>query len=545
MKSIKLSIFCLLLFSILQLSLQAQNSLKTSTDNDYYSSVDTSELTGNELKVALHDLISSNVTQLSYSEVWDALKTTDEDPDNSDNVILLYTGWSYPKTDKGGDSDNWNREHTWAKSMGDFGTSIGPGTDIHHLRPTDVTVNSKRGNLMFDDSENGTEYYDTSKYDETSGTSFDSGCSYDSDSWEPRDAVKGDVARMLFYMAVRYEDEDGYDLELSESSSSSGLHGKLTTLLEWNKEDPVDEWEQNRNDKIYAIQGNRNPFIDNSGFATKIWGDGTDYEDVDEEDDDTATDDPNQIFYEDFETTTLDQMSEYDVTGTTSSWAVNSYDNNYFAKINGYVSGTTYANEDWLINTSPISLSNRSDAYLSFITMMNSYGDNTTFSVLISTDYDGVSDPNNYTWTDLTSYANLSTGSYTSTESGSIDISNWLDKSVYIAFRFINTAESSNICEVDDILITGTSTTTGIEENKENEISIYPNPATDQLNIITSSTNGIANIKIFSISGDLITSINNYNTTEPINIESLQNGVYLLFLNNESQLNKVIKFIKM
>ncbi len=544
MKSIKLNIFCLLIFSILQLSVQAQNSLKSTSDNDYYSSIDTSTLTGNELKSALHELISNNVTQLTYSEVWDALKTTDEDPDNSDNVILLYTGWSYPKTDKGGDSNNWNREHTWAKSMGGFGTDIGPGTDIHHLRPTDVTVNAKRGNLMFDDSDNGTEYYDTSKYNETSGTSFDSGCSYDSDSWEPRDAVKGDIARMLFYMAVRYEDEDGYDLELSESSSSSGLHGKLTTLLEWNNEDPVDEWEQNRNNKIYAIQGNRNPFIDNSGFAKKIWGDGTDYEDVDDTDDDTSTVSESQIFYEDFETGTLDLMSQYDVTGTTSSWFASSYSSNYFAKINGYVSGTTYANEDWLINTSPISLNNRTDAYLSFTSMMSSYGNNTTLSVLISTDYDGESDPNNFTWTDLTSYATLSTGSYTSTASGDIDISNWLNNSVYIAFRFINSTESSNIWEIDDILVSGTPTSTGIETGKDAIISIYPNPASDQLNITFTSTNNLANIKIYSISGDLITSFNKYNINTPINIENLQNGVYLLYLSNESFTNKIIKFIK-
>ena len=77
-------------------------------------------------------------------------KDTDQDPNNSNNVILLYSGRSQSKTINGGGVDDWNREHVWAKSHGDFGTATGPGTDVHHLRPEDVTVNSTRGNKDFD-----------------------------------------------------------------------------------------------------------------------------------------------------------------------------------------------------------------------------------------------------------------------------------------------------------------------------------------------------------------------------------------------------------
>ncbi len=117
------------------------------TTDEYYS--DAIGKKGQMLKAALHDIIDNNRV-LSYSEVWNALKITDEDPNNPNNVILLYTGESRAKNKAGGNVGDWNREHTWAKSHGDFGTSNGPGTDIHNLRPTDVQVNSSRGNLDFD-----------------------------------------------------------------------------------------------------------------------------------------------------------------------------------------------------------------------------------------------------------------------------------------------------------------------------------------------------------------------------------------------------------
>ena len=127
-------------------------------------------------------------------------------------------------------------------------------------------MNSTRNNKDFDDG--GTEYIDGD---------FPTGCLRDSDSWEPRDSEKGDVARMLFYMAVRYEGEDGEpDLELSDevNTAPTPFHGRLSTLLEWHENDPVDDWERRRNDIIYIdFQNNRNPFIDHPEFVDLIWGD--------------------------------------------------------------------------------------------------------------------------------------------------------------------------------------------------------------------------------------------------------------------------------
>jgi endonuclease I len=230
----------------------------TEYDDTYYAAA--IGKTGTALKDSLHTIISDQ-TKISYSAVWEALKVTDQDPNNSSNVKLLYSGLSRSKSLNGGNTGNWNREHVWAKSHGDFGTSTGPGTDLHHLRPEDVQVNSIRGNKDFD---NG-------------GSSFTNsgGSLTDSNSFEPRDAVKGDVARMVLYMAVRYEGDDNWpDLEANDAvtNGSAPYHGRLSVLKQWNDEDPPDAFEERRNEVIYDnYQHNRNPFIDHPEWVESIW----------------------------------------------------------------------------------------------------------------------------------------------------------------------------------------------------------------------------------------------------------------------------------
>ncbi|MEU0002892.1 endonuclease [Streptomyces sp. NPDC006314] len=230
----------------------------TAYDSTYYKNA--IGKTGTSLKSSLHTIISSQ-SKLSYSQVWDALKVTDQDPNNSGNVILLYSGKSRSKTLNGGDTGDWNREHTWAISHGDLTTSTGPGTDLHHIRPEDVTVNSIRGNKDFDEG--------------GSAVGNGGGSLTDSDSFEPRDAVKGDVARMILYMAVRYEGDDGFaNLEPDEKvdNGSTPCIGKLSILKKWNDEDPPDAFEERRNQVVYdSYQHNRNPFIDHPEWVEAIW----------------------------------------------------------------------------------------------------------------------------------------------------------------------------------------------------------------------------------------------------------------------------------
>jgi endonuclease I len=225
---------------------------------------DTAEgLTGNELKAALHDIIDNHTTYpytSSSTDVWDILKESDRDPGNSANVILIYTGQSVNAAQEYNSGTGWSREHVWAKSHGDFGETPPAGTDAHHLRPCDISVNSARGNKDFDNG--GTQHSEATE------------CYTDSDSWEPRPVEKGDVARMMFYMATRYEgDVTGeLDLELADYTPTEGpLFGKFSTLIQWNAEDPVDDFERNRNEVVYSYQGNRNPFIDHPEYVNMVY----------------------------------------------------------------------------------------------------------------------------------------------------------------------------------------------------------------------------------------------------------------------------------
>ncbi|WP_445946918.1 endonuclease [Shewanella sp.] len=220
--------------------------------------------TGAALKASLN-LIIRDHTRFSYDQVWDGLNYADEDPANTSNVILLYTGRSEPKTNRAGMSnslDAWNREHVWAKSHGFPNSGQHAYTDLHHLRPADVTVNSTRGNKDFAMGGDVLAEAPNNKSD--------------SDSFEPANMVKGDVARMVFYMDVRYEGGDNSgtpNLVVAKGITGTGeaLLGDLCTLLSWHIQDPVSDWERRRNNRIYEWQKNRNPFIDNPMWAEALY----------------------------------------------------------------------------------------------------------------------------------------------------------------------------------------------------------------------------------------------------------------------------------
>ena len=226
--------------------------------NNYYSGTDGQN--GTTLKSILHSKIRNHI-RFPYSsgstDVWDILKQTDRDTNNSSNVLLLYTNYSVNAAQEYNNNNGWNREHVWANSHGFPNTDDTAYTDVHHLRPSDINTNATRGNKDFDYGGSLTATLDNH---------------YDSDSWEPRDEIKGDIARMMLYMTVRYEGGDGYDLELVDYTPSSGANfGKKSTLLEWNRIDPVSAFERNRNRVIYKFQKNYNPFVDHPEFADRVY----------------------------------------------------------------------------------------------------------------------------------------------------------------------------------------------------------------------------------------------------------------------------------
>jgi endonuclease I len=228
----------------------------------YYSGIDFSQ-TGLPLKEQLSDLVTStHDTPISYDDVWNVLITSDLDPTNSAEVLLIYgyndvdgsiiNDRTRDKNNYGGSNGQWNREHVFAKSLGnpDLGT-VGPGSDAHNLRSSDVQMNGDRGNLLF------------------SAGSGNAGpvSSY----WYPGDEWKGDCARIVMYMYLRY-DLQCRPIYCVSGTANSVDANMVDILLSWNAADPVSEIEQNRNDIIQNWQGNRNPFIDNPSIATHIWG---------------------------------------------------------------------------------------------------------------------------------------------------------------------------------------------------------------------------------------------------------------------------------
>ena len=257
------------------------------SQESYYDDVDLT-LHGMQLKEALASKITRTHTNiLPYTPgVWEASKITDINPENNSEVILIY-GWENG-TDQditndrtrnknlqdtgSGESFVWNREHVFSKSLANpvligLGSSKGPGSDAHNLRPVDRSTNSSRNNFKFTlgqgNSGRSSITYSGPQGPETRG-------------WYPGDEWKGDVARMMMYMYLRYG-EQCLPTAVGVGSQQFITDDMIDLFLQWNIEDPVSEFEKGRNTfhenttNTYA-QGNRNPFIDNPYLATRIWG---------------------------------------------------------------------------------------------------------------------------------------------------------------------------------------------------------------------------------------------------------------------------------
>lgn len=217
------------------------------------------------LRSALHAIIHdhrvipySSSTKLDTS---DALRVLDEDPANTNNVWLLYAQRTEPKSTFGL-TTGWNREHLWPNSYGL--DDIEPAySDLHNLRAEDAHVNSARGNKYYALSDTTSAGYRFPAHADAPLSSADS------DSWSPPDLVKGDIARALFYMTIRYTGDAPNEPTLLVTdatnliSATTNLMGKFSTLIQWHFADPVSPAESNRNDLVYSLyQTNRNPFVD-------------------------------------------------------------------------------------------------------------------------------------------------------------------------------------------------------------------------------------------------------------------------------------------
>ena len=228
------------------------------------------------LMTALRNIIREH-RQLSYSALWDAFRTTDTD--DQGYIIDMYSNCRYRPDQHGGSGknvgDGFNREHSFPKSWFDDGYPM--YTDLFHLYPTDIKVNNQRSNYPFGVCEKGTRLVNgnlhgkgklgLSTYPGYSGTVF-----------EPDDEYKGDFARTYFYMVTCYKNElpswpGSPQLNYSVNRYKAFSTWSINMLMEWSRLDPVSEKELKRNDAVFSLQGNRNPFIDHPELAELIWGD--------------------------------------------------------------------------------------------------------------------------------------------------------------------------------------------------------------------------------------------------------------------------------
>lgn len=266
----------------------------------YYSHVNTSS--PSQLRCSLHETIKGH-TAYPYSggttNTWTILEIADEDPNNSGRILDAYRNRSYAKvTDRAGSGSGlkYNREHTWPNSLGfgsasgDLGLPYAPYTDTHMLYLTDATWNADRGNKPYADCTTGCGERVTEANNGVGGGSgvYPGNSNWvkapdgNSGSFQVWGKRKGDMARAVLYMAIRYEGgkdpntgQSEPDLELTDdrskiviTSASPAYMGLLSTLLAWHAADPPDAAERERNEVIQSFQGNRNPFVDHPEWAT-------------------------------------------------------------------------------------------------------------------------------------------------------------------------------------------------------------------------------------------------------------------------------------
>jgi endonuclease I len=254
--------------------------------SNYYNSAN--GLTGYSLKTQLKTIISNGHEDQGYGALYDAYVTSDNDTfyENDNTVLDMYSenptgtdSYNYNHNDRkcgnyNSENDCYNREHIFPQGF--FNEQLPMRTDIHHVVPSDGYVNNRRGNYPFGEVSNST--WTSNNGSKVGQNTYGS---YSGVVFEPIDEFKGDIARMLLYFAVRYEDDVTSNTWDSHTTTNNPLNGTndqvyetwyLQLLYKWHNEDQVSDREILRNNEAYDFQGNRNPFIDHPEYVQDIWG---------------------------------------------------------------------------------------------------------------------------------------------------------------------------------------------------------------------------------------------------------------------------------
>ncbi|WP_282038841.1 endonuclease [Saccharicrinis aurantiacus] len=222
---------------------------------------------GDALKAAIASIITDNYQAVSYGDARYIMEKADNDPVSGRTWCFYQEMTGNPTWDSG---STWNREHVWAQSRGlkQVGESSadnstkGIASDVHNLKAENPGVNGIKSNRDFETKSDDANYFGV----------------HGSYSYAPMVSARGDVARILMYMELRWADSKGLYLDDS-STNSTGSHdggparqGRVTNLIEWHSTDPVDPFEIRRNNIVFQHQNNRNPFVDHPELVDHIYG---------------------------------------------------------------------------------------------------------------------------------------------------------------------------------------------------------------------------------------------------------------------------------
>ena len=265
----------------------ADSSTTSYYSGSYYNSIDTSlrntslrgeSLRGDKFRKELAELITTTHTNYtSYAGLANAYKTTDAVPNKSGYITWFYTGTEVKFSGFGGSGGQTNREHVWPKDGGSaFSETSECGSDAHHLRPTECNLNSTRGSKSFGEVEQSTQNVVNQNKSASYGDgTADSLCYTSGSFFYPAAGYRGATARILMYVQTRWGNK--FNLQFVDGAGHSKTIGDFKTLMKWHLEELPTQEEINRNQAVYEIQGNRNPFIDHPEYAAYIYSEAGSY----------------------------------------------------------------------------------------------------------------------------------------------------------------------------------------------------------------------------------------------------------------------------
>lgn len=244
------------------------------------------------------------------------------------------------------------------------------------------------------------------------------------------------------------------------------------------------------------------------------------------------------LLYEDFNDD-LGVFFTFDAYGD-QTWHQGTHQGTTYANMNGYADGAAHQNEDWLIGYAEIPNGLGFDEiWVEFRNAMKFEGD--PLRVAISTDYDGISEPSDFEWEDITDAFDYSTGNYEWVESGALDVSDIVgNHSFYIAFIYTSSDEAAASWEIDYVKVTGQHLT-AVNENVATTVGVYPNPASAQVSFTLDSD---AQVSVFDMTGRMVREMNATAGEAQLNVSELENGVYFVNFRYANGTTAVAKFVK-